>query len=338
LSHIGTRYTAWSSWLKNRWGVPVRKIPLDTGSGCPNRKGLFEGGCIFCDQKGGGTGAFLSGESLESQVNKGLERIRRSNPAGMAILYLQSYSSTNTAADQFRKLAGEILCLSEVQGKVAGIAVGARPDQLPDEILDFLESLSIERGIDVWLEIGVQTMDGEGLKWLGRGHGKEEIIDSFSRSAGRNIFTCAHLISGIPGEKEGQLAESSLALAMIGVDAVKFHPLYVLKGTRLETLYRAGDFEPLLIGDYVREVVKAIRVLPGKTIIQRISADASPPELVAPSWITEKSRVIALVNRELEKLGARQGDLFTPGDGSQCMPEAVGPAEGPVSRNRKKNP
>ncbi len=81
----------------------------------------------------------------------------------------------------------------------------------------------------------------------------------------------------------------------------------------------------------MREVVDMIRVLPGKTIIQRISADASLPELVAPSWITEKTKVIALVNTELEKLGARQGDLFTPGDGSQCMPEAVGPAEGLVS-------
>ncbi len=223
MSHIGTRYTAWSSWLKNRWGVPVRKIPLDTGSGCPNRKGLIEGGCIFCDQKGGGTGAFLSGESLESQVNKGFERIRRSNPAGMAILYLQSYSSTNTAADQFRKLAEEILCLSEVQGKVAGIAVGARPDQLPDEILDFLESLSIERGIDVWLEIGVQTMDGEGLKWLGRGHGKggdHRLFSSVRRP--EHLHLCTPDIR-YPGGKGRPVAESSLALAMIGVDAVKFH-------------------------------------------------------------------------------------------------------------------
>lgn len=338
MTDTAPRFNSWSRWLRHRWGTSVRKIPLDAGFGCPNRKGLLEGGCIFCDRKGGGTGAFLEGESLEHQVHKGFQRIRSRDPGARAILYLQGYSSTNTSCDHFKAVLEEILSLSEGQGKVAGIAVGARPDQLPDDILRFLESLSLERGIDVWIEIGVQTMDPEGLKWLGRGHGKEEIIDSLSRAAGRKILTCAHLISGIPGEHKGQLAGSSLFLASLGVNAVKFHPLYVLKGTRLENIFLSGGFQPLSIGDYVNEVVQAIRVLPGHTIIQRLSADASLPELVAPSWISEKTRVITLVNRELEKMKARQGDLFIPFVESRCMPEAKGPAEVPVSRNPKKNP
>lgn len=228
----------------------------------------------------------------------------------MALLYFQSYSSTNTASNLFRQLLERTLSLASGLGKVAGVAVGARPDQVPDEILDILERSARKRSIDVWIELGVQTMDPSGLDWLGRGHGTSEVIDALARSSRRRIFTCAHLISGIPGEKKGQLAASSLQLSDLGVDALKFHPLYVLTGTRLEALFRSGTFVPQEVEEYVHEVIEAIRHIPDRVILQRISADASPPELVSPSWISQKSMVLSLVQEGMKSLGARQGDLY----------------------------
>ncbi|HCR38156.1 MAG: Radical SAM domain protein [Synergistales bacterium 58_81] len=303
-------YNSWSRWLRRRWGTEVRKIPLDTGMGCPNRDSDLLGGCIFCDARGGGSGAFLRSEDLETQIRSGFERIQRKGRDVMALLYFQSYSSTNTASNFFQELLERTLSLASGLGKVAGVAVGARPDQVPDEILDMLERISRERSIDVWIELGVQTMDPSGLDWLERGHGTSEVIDVLARSSRRRIFTCAHLISGIPGEKKGQLAASSLQLSDLGVDALKFHPLYVLTGTRLEALFRSGTFIPPEVEEYVHDVIEAIRYIPDRVILQRISADASPPELVSPSWISQKSMVLSLVQEGLKSLGARQGDLY----------------------------
>jgi len=305
----------------------VRKISIDSGAGCPNREDLVSGGCIFCDAYGGGSGAFLRGENLESQIRQGFERLHRTSGNTMAILYFQSYSPTNTSPVKFRKTLEKAISLSINTGRVAGIAVGARPDQVPDEILDIMESIGVGNSIDVWLELGVQTTDPSGLKWLRRGHGLEEIEDAFSRSTGRKIFTCAHLISGIPGEAPGQLARSAFLLAGMGVHALKFHPLHVLAGTFLEVMLHNGSFVPITIDDYVSEVVQAIRVLPPDVLIQRLSADASPPQLVAPGWIEGKARVITLIRDRLNELEAFQGDLSTFSSECLCSPEKPEPEE-----------
>lgn len=245
----------------------------------------------------------------------------------MAILYFQSYSTTNFSHRIFRETIEEALEISRNCGRVAGLAIGARPDQVPDDILDIIEAVGEENSVDVWLELGVQTIDPSGLKWLRRGHGLEEIEDTLSRSAGRKVFICAHLISGIPGETRGQLARSACRMAELGVHALKFHPLHVLTGTYLEKMFLSGYFEPVTIEGYISEVVHALRVLPKGVMIQRLTADASPPLLVAPGWINDKPRVIDLINKSLNDLEAFQGDMSTFSSGCQYSQERPGPEE-----------
>lgn len=319
------RYNNWSRWLRERWGVTVRKISLDTGTGCPNREDLTRGGCIFCDARGGGSGAFLQGVSLEDQIRNGFKRLNSSIDDSMIILYFQSYSSTNTTQEIFRETLESSIGLSRSLGRVAGISVGARPDQVPEEILDILETVGEREAIDVWLELGIQTIDPVGLKWLRRGHGLEAIEDSVERASTRNIFICAHLICGYQDEIRGQLGLSSRWLAERGVHALKFHPLHVLKGTELEKLYLSGKFTPIALSEYVSDVVEALRSIPGDVVIQRLSADATPPALVAPEWISGKPLVINAIRERMRSLGAVQGDRSTFSSGSLCIPKKSEP-------------
>jgi len=321
------RYNSWSRWLRERWGTTVRKISLDSGTGCPNREGLTRGGCIFCDARGGGSGAFLRDESLENQIRRGFRRLNDSRDDSMAILYFQSYSSTNTTSENFRQTLENSIDLSKTLGKVAGISVGARPDQVPEEILDIMEALGKREASDVWLELGIQTIDPAGLKWLNRGHDLEAIEDAIRRAARRNVFICAHLICGYLNELRGQLGISSRWLTVHGVHALKFHPLHVLSGTLLEKLYLGGKFSPITSEQYVSEVVEALRTISYDTIIQRLSADASPPELVAPEWVSGKPLVISAIREQMRLLGAFQGDSSTFSSGSLCIPKRSEPEE-----------
>ena len=205
--------------------------------------------------------------------------------------------------------------------------MGARPDQVPEEILDIMETLGKRETIDVWLELGIQTMDPDGLQWLNRGHGIEAIEDAIKRTAMRDLFICAHLICGYHYEMPGQLGTSSRWLVEHGVHALKFHPLYVLKGTKLEKLYLSGEFAPMIMEDYVSEVVETLRSIPDDVIIQRLSADATPPELVAPEWVSDKPLVINAIREQMRSLGAFQGDRSIFSSGSPGTPKRSEPEE-----------
>lgn len=309
-----SRYVPWSVLLKARWGRRVQKIPLDIGAGCPHRKRLDRGGCIFCDSLGGGSGAHLSGIPMEEQISRGFQRLKRRYKTDRAILYFQSYSTTNIPTGTLVGLIEKALAASAQCGTAVGLAVGARPDQVPLDLLDYLEDLSA-REFETWLELGVQTTDPAGLKWLNRGHGLQEVEDALEKKRRRKgILSCGHLIAGIPDEDPNQLALSAEWLSRRGIDGLKFHPLYVLAGTPLERLYSRGAFLPLAAGDYASKVVEALRRTRPDVVIQRLSADAPPFRLVAPEWICEKANVIEMIENRLVDIDARQGDRWTGQD------------------------
>ncbi|MCF8126200.1 MAG: TIGR01212 family radical SAM protein, partial [Desulfotignum sp.] len=56
------RYTDYNSYLRGLFGERVQKIAVDAGLTCPNRDGrLSDQGCIYCNARGSGTGAFARG-------------------------------------------------------------------------------------------------------------------------------------------------------------------------------------------------------------------------------------------------------------------------------------
>lgn len=294
-------YRSWSSYLRERFGERVHKLCLDLGAGCPHRDGLSRGGCIFCDERGGGSGAALAGISLEEQIKSGAAVIRARYKAQALILYFQSYSATNLPLKELTEEVEKAIRLAERHARIVGLAFGTRPDLLPDDVLDYFDDLAGD-GLDVWVEIGVQSLSEESLRWLRRGHDVHCIEDTVKRCHDRRFSLCAHLIAGIPGEDDLQMARSAATLASWGVRAFKFHPLYVLRGTALEEEYRAGRFAPLTLDKYAEIVTSAIANLPRGAIIQRLTADAKPPHLIAPLWVADKAGAVARIEQRLSAL------------------------------------
>jgi len=281
------RLLRWSAVLRQEFGERVQKVSLDIGAGCPHRQGLCDGGCIFCDERGGGSGAFIQGISLREQVRKGTAGAWKHYGTRSIILYFQSYSATNLPLEQFASALNEARDAAAALGaNVRAVSVSTRPDLLPEPVLNYLEELA--ENCRIWLELGVQTTDPKGLQWLRRGHGLDVVERALARLNRTRVQTCAHLIAGIPGEREDQLTRSALWLAERGVQALKFHPLYVLRGTPLETLYTAGQFKPLSREKYVERLVEALWKLPDGIVLQRLTAGARPAQLVAPGWVLDK--------------------------------------------------
>ncbi len=318
----GPLYRRFSAWLRERYGGPVRKVVLDGGFGCPHRQGLGRGGCLFCDPRGGGSGAALKGLSPEEQLREAASRLLRPDarggtdpPSRRIILYLQSYSGTHVPPDRLGQVLEDVWREAESLGfRPVSLALGARPDEISEPHLDVLERFAAEHfpgGRELWIELGVQTTDPAGLLWLRRGYDAACLPEAARRIRARGPFLlCGHLISGMPEESPDRLAESAADLAHWGFDSVKFHPLHVLKGTALAELWRGGAYDPLEMESYADRVARALRVLPEGMPLQRLTADARPPELLAPRWVAEKPRVLRAIEAELLAAGARQGDRF----------------------------
>jgi len=296
------RYRSLSSWLKEMFNEPVRKITLDAGLGCPNRDGTIStSGCIYCNPRGSGTGAFREGLTVRQQIDRGIEFLSRRYGCHKFIAYFQSYTNTYADPSRLATLYREALSRPEV----VGLAVGTRPDCAPDDVLDLL--VEVTRGRMLWIEYGLQSVHDSTLRMINRGHDAHAFFDAVERTHQHGILTVAHLILGLPGEGLAEMEDSARATAEAGVHGVKLHPLYVVRGTALEDLYIRGLWEPMTEDQAIDATLSLLEILPPDLVIHRLTSDPHADELVAPHWMLDKRRVRNHLVAEMERKDIQQG-------------------------------
>ena len=98
------RYSDLNTYLRKHFGGRVQKISIDAGFSCPNRDGkISTGGCIYCNSKGSGTGAYSKGISIREQLISSKARLARRYKAKKFIAYFQSFSNTYDSCESLRK-------------------------------------------------------------------------------------------------------------------------------------------------------------------------------------------------------------------------------------------
>jgi hypothetical protein len=108
------------------------------------------------------------------------------------------------------------------------------------------------------------------------------------------------------------MLHTAATIAGLGIDGVKLHLLYVVKGTPLETLYRKGEFKCLEQPAYVDLVCDFLERIPAEMVIQRLTGDPHRQELVAPGWALKKTETLNLIHQTLEKRDSWQAKFFNP--------------------------
>lgn len=296
------RYTDYNAYLRRLFGERVQKIAVDAGLSCPNRDGtLSRDGCIYCNSKGSGTGLFSKGLSIRDQIEKGRVGAVIKYKAQKFLAYFQSYSNTYTTVGHMRRMFEEAL---SCEGMV-GMAVGTRPDCVDAAKIDLLAEFA--RDYLVWLEYGLQSVHDPTLERINRQHSFHDFKAAMALTRNRGIRTCAHIIFGLPGENREMMLDNARVLADQGVDGVKLHLLYVVKGTRLDHWYRNGLYTPMTQADYVETVCDFIERLPKEMIVQRITGDPHAEELRAPLWAGRYRETFNLIQQTLEKRDTWQG-------------------------------
>ena len=303
----GRRYHVYNDWVRQAHGGRMQKVSIDAGFTCPNRDGAKGvGGCTFCNNEGFSPSYLLQERDILRQIDIGIEFMRRRYPRTKNFLaYFQSYSNTYDKLDKLKALYDVALGHPDI----AGIVIGTRPDCLPDEVLDYLADLATRTLVE--LEIGIESCNDEVLRECLRGHDFACTQEAIRRAAQRGLFITGPLLLGLPLETRDSLIAGAKELAALPIDALKFHQLQIVRGTRLANQYRADPESVSLLdpASYLDAVIDVLEYLPPSIKIQRLGSEVPPNVLVSPDWGFRLSRFPEMLKKRLEERNTWQGRL-----------------------------
>ena len=296
-------YTTLNEYYRQKFGCKVYKLSIDGGFTCPNRDGtLGYGGCIFCSASGSGDFAAHTAASVAAQLEAAKARVATKNKDGKYIAYFQSF--TNTYAPT--PVLEEKFLAAIAPEYIAGLAIGTRPDCLPEETVALLRRINTIKPVSV--ELGLQTVHAPSVSYIRRGYVNQIYFDAVKRLKAAGLEVVTHIILGLPGETAEMAAETTRQAIAAGTDGVKFHLLHVLRGTDLEKDYRDGRFQCLSLEEYARWLHACLREVPKTVVVHRITGDGAKRDLAAPLWSADKKTVLNYLNRYLSSMQTVEND------------------------------
>ena len=297
------RYHTLNYYYKNKYNSKVFKVCLNGGFSCPNKDGkVSTGGCVYCSKLGSGDFAGNLKDDLVTQFNKQRDMMLKKWPEAKYIAYFQANTNTYDTVENLRKKYESVLCLDNV----IGLDIATRADSISPECYYYLEELNGRT--DLIVELGLQSIHEETLKFINRGHDLKCFEDAVHELQKRNIKVVVHVINGLPGETKEMMVDTIKYLNNLHVDGVKIHMLHVIEHTDLADYYREHPFHLLTKEEYIDVVVEQLQYLNEDIVIHRITGDPVKEDLIAPDWLIKKVVVLNDIDKEMVKRNVYQGD------------------------------
>ncbi len=291
-------YNVYSEYLKGKYGEKVYKLPVNLSVTCPNRDGrISSGGCIFCGETGAGYESLPSEMSVAEQINTNRDYIGKRYGAKKFIAYFQNFCNTYMPYEEFEK------CITEAaEQRVVGIDISTRPDCVTVKHLEILEGISKKYGIDISMELGLQSVNRKTLEIVNRGHGVAEFLDSVLMIKKYGFDICVHLIPDLPWDSREDVIEAAKILSALKISSVKLHSLFVVKNTKLAEMYETGEINLFGAEEYAQRCVLFLKYLSPEIVIQRIVGRVPEEDSITAndgmSWWRIKDRIVEILSDE----------------------------------------
>lgn len=308
-----SRFNRHADRLVERHGERVWRLGLDAGFSCPHREGgRGEGGCAFCSPEAGLATYQLAGSrrvfGIEEQIERAFAFTKSRYGARLFFLYFQAYSCTNLPPDKLKPVYDRAIDFfdSLAPGTLRGLVVSTRPDCFDAEKAALLASYAA-RGLELWLELGLQSSNDETLRRVNRGHDAAAYARAAALAREAGLRSAAHVMLGLPGEGRPRMLDTIRFVAACGGDGIKFHDLRLTRGSALARAYLAGEFAPLHPSLLPGLLADCLELLPPRFEVMRLGADFSRAATIDPFPPFEKNKLYLAVEAELARRGARQG-------------------------------
>ena len=296
------RYYTLNYYYKKKYGSKVFKVSLNGGFTCPNKDGTVgTRGCIFCSRLGSGDFAGDLKLDLVKQFNEVKNIMLKKWPQAKYIGYFQANTNTYASVEELKEKYEPILKLDNV----VGLNIATRSDAISDEVLYYLTELN--NRCDLVVELGLQSIHDETLKFINRGHTLKNFEECFKKLKKRGIKVVVHIINGLPNETKDMMIKTAKYLNTLGIDGIKIHMLHIIKNTDLANYYNKEKFHVLTKDEYIDIVINQLEYLNEDIVINRITGDPVKEDLIEPSWLLKKFCVLNDIDKEMVRRNTYQG-------------------------------
>ncbi|MEN6568298.1 MAG: TIGR01212 family radical SAM protein [Veillonellales bacterium] len=297
------RYNLFSEYLRQRYGQKVYKLPISLPVTCPNRDGTCgDEGCVFCGEIGAGYENLPASMTVGDQIAANRAHIGPKYKAERFIPYFQNFSNTYLPPELLERYLREAC-----QEDVVGIAIATRPDCIHDRYLEVMARIQAEYAVTICVELGLQTVNYHTLAKIKRGHSLAEFLDAVLRVKRYHMNVCAHLILNLPWDDMTDVIENAKIVSAIGIDQVKLHALYIVKGTLMAEWYQSGKIKLISKEEYVERVVTFLEYLQPDVVIQRLIGRAPQENTLFTNWQTGWWKIRDEIEQTLEERNTFQG-------------------------------
>jgi len=176
--------------------------------------------------------------------------------------------------------------------RIVGLTLETRPDYIDaQEILNF-RNLGCTR-----VELGVQSIFDPVLKINKRGHGIQETIDATKLLKDAGFKINYHIMPGLPGsdlKKDFQMFKELFSNSTFQPDMLKIYPTVVTKNTKLYSMWKKGEYQPLGNAEFAKFILKIKReIIPPFVRIARLVRDVPTSSIMAGPTISNLRQMIA---------------------------------------------
>lgn len=290
---MSLKYTSINDHLKEQFGEKVYKLSLNAGLTCPNRDGtLSTGGCAFCSADGSGDFAMSSG-SITKQIEDAKLLLSGKTDCKKFIAYFQAFTNTYGELEYLRQIFTEAINYPDV----VVLSIATRCDCINDDILALLVELN--RIKPVWVELGLQSIHDSTLQSMNCCYTFEQFKKTASLLSDAGIDVISHIILGFPEETKDMMLASVSEVCKLPISGIKLQLLHILKDTELARRYQTNPWPMMTMEEYCQLIVDCIAIIPRNIVIHRITGDGPRSLLIAPTWSTDKKRVLNTINQLL---------------------------------------
>lgn len=293
-----------SEFISKKYGHPLYRVPVDLPFSCPHRLRDGGKGCIFCPEDGARARHLQRNLNLDEQIERGIEYVRKRYGHNVGLIaYFQSFTNTNAPLKEIKKYYNQVLTSAEFEV----VIISTRPDCLPPEVLSYISELN--KKYDLWIELGVQSAIDSTLSIINRQHDFQCVKNAVNNLAERNIKTAAHIILGLPGEGISEFRRTATELVKLPFSGIKIHNLLVLKNTPMAGIYQKQqqgektgipEIKPMNEYEYAEALSEFLKLIPENWPLMRITADASPKDIIAPRWWMKKGQFIEYFKQKVD--------------------------------------
>lgn len=279
------------------------------------------------------TSTSMSISSISNQV-KNYFNSYKAERANKFIAYFQNFTNTYDSIENLKNKYDAAL----IDDRIVGLEIATRPDCINENIAKLLKSYADKYYVCV--ELGLQTADEETGKLINRCYSNSDFTNAVMLLNKYNIDVVTHIMIGLSSLSANNTAPQNIFLNYNkscnkksddngilnslynipqdvidtvefinnhNIQGLKIHSCYVVKNTKLETLYLERKYIPLTLEQYLEECTYVITHISPNVIIHRVSGDAPKDLLVVPEWNLHKKWIINGLDKLLRDRNLYQG-------------------------------